>query len=82
MNFIIYSKRLCPWCEKVKQILEQVCSNKGFSVVIYELDTDFNRDEFIGEFGEGSTFPQVLVNDKHIGGCVDTIKYLQEQRLI
>ena len=82
MNFIIYSKRLCPYCDKVKKILEHLSATKGFPIVIYELDTDFNREQFISEFGEGSTFPQVIVNDKKLGGCVDTIKYLQENRLL
>lgn len=82
MNFIIYSKRLCPWCDKIKKVLEHLSINKGFPVTIYELDINFNREEFIEKFGEGSTFPQVLVNDKKLGGCVDTIKYLQENSLI
>ena len=82
MNFTVYSKRLCPYCEKVKKILEHLSTTKGFPIVIYELDTDFNREQFISEFGEGSTFPQVIVNDKKLGGCVDTIKYLQENRLL
>lgn len=82
MNFTVYSKRLCPYCDKIKKILEHLSVNKGFPVVIYELDTDFTRKEFIAEFGEGSTFPQVIINDVKMGGCVDTVKYLQENKLI
>lgn len=82
MNFTVYSKRLCPYCDKIKKILEHLSVNKGFPVVIYELDTDFTREEFIAEFGEGSTFPQVIINDVKMGGCVDTVKYLQENKLI
>jgi len=82
MNFTVYSKKLCPYCDKVKKVLEHLSGTKGFPVVIYELDTDFDRAQFIAEFGEGSTFPQIIVNNKKLGGCVDTIKYLQEQKLI
>jgi glutaredoxin len=82
MNFTIYSRRLCPWCDKVKLVLEQVATIKGFPLKIYELDTHFTREQFISEFGEGATFPQVIVNDKKLGGCVDTIKYLQENKLL
>jgi glutaredoxin len=82
MNFTVYSRRLCPWCDKVKKVLEHLSVTKGFPVVIYELDADFTRAEFIAEFGEGSTFPQVIVNEQKLGGCVDTIKYLQENSLI
>ena len=82
MNFTVYSKRLCPYCDKIKKVLEHLSATKGFPVIIYELDTDFTREQFIAEFGEGSTFPQVSVNNLKLGGCVDTIKYLQEQKLI
>jgi glutaredoxin len=82
MNFIVYSRRLCPWCDKVKLVLEQLAISKGFPVIIYELNTNFTKEEFISEFGEGSTFPQVIVNDMKLGGCIDTIKYLQENKLL
>ncbi|MEN6553816.1 MAG: glutaredoxin [Methanobacterium sp.] len=82
MNFTVYSKKLCPYCDKIKQVLGHLSSIKGYPITTYELDTDFTREQFIAEFGEGSTFPQVIVNDKKLGGCVDTIKYLQEQNLI
>jgi glutaredoxin len=43
---------------------------------------DFTKDEFYSEFGDGSTFPQVICDDKKLGGCVDTIKYLKEQNIV
>lgn len=82
MNFTIYSKRLCPYCDRIKKVLEHISITRGFPIVIYELDTDFDRNYFIDEFGENSTFPQVVVNDKKLGGCTDTIRYLQENRLL
>ena len=78
MNFTVYSKDGCPYCDKVKNVLS--ITKQKF--VVYNLDTDFNRDEFYSEFGEGSTFPQVICDDKKIGGSVDTIKFLKEQQII
>ncbi len=78
MRFIVYSKPECPYCFQVKKALE-LC---GKEFVVYTLDEHFTRDEFYGEFGHGSTFPQVVMNDKHIGGCVDTIQYLKGLSLI
>ncbi|NDB84916.1 MAG: glutaredoxin [Alphaproteobacteria bacterium] len=82
MKFTVYSKRLCPYCDKIKQVLEHVSVEKGYSVVIYDLNTHFNKDEFYAEFGEGATFPQVTYKEEHLGGCSSTIKYLQEHRMI
>ena len=78
MKFTVYSKDGCPYCTKVQQVLELA----QLQHVVYKLNTDFTRDEFYAEFGEGSTFPQVIVNDKHIGGCTDTVQYLKEQNLV
>ena len=78
MKFTVYSKEGCPYCDKVKKVLE--LTNLQF--VVYTLDEDFTRDQFYAEFGEGSTFPQVICDDKKLGGSVDTIKFLKEQQII
>lgn len=79
MTFVVYSKRLCPYCDNIVKILNELSISKGYSVIVYELNTDFNKDQFLSEFGEGSTFPQILLNDKHLGGCLDTVKYLRDK---
>ena len=60
MNFAVYSKEDCPYCEKVKKVLELT----GSSFVVYTLGVDYTREGFISEFGEGATFPQVSVDGK------------------
>jgi glutaredoxin len=82
MNFTIYSKQGCPYCDKIKTILGDLSIKKGYQVICYELGTNFNKDEFYAEFGEESTFPQIILNDKNLGGCIDTVKYLQENNLL
>jgi glutaredoxin len=78
MNFAVYSKQDCPYCYKVKQVLELT----GNKFVVYTLGEDFTREEFYSEFGEGSTFPQVLCDDQKLGGCTDTVKYLKEKQIV
>ena len=78
MNFKIYSKEHCPYCYKIKQVLEMMDIN--FESL--NLGEDFTDEEFYVKFGEGSTFPQVIYDDKKLGGCVDTIKFLREQQVI
>ena len=77
MNFAVYTKEGCPYCDKVKEVLRLT----GSSFVVYTLDEHFDRDSFYGEFGQGSTFPQVVVDGKKIGGCVDTVKFLKENKI-
>jgi glutaredoxin len=78
MSFTVYSKDGCPYCTKVQQVLQL----SKIQHVVYKLGKDFTREEFYSEFGQNSTFPQVICEDKKLGGCVDTVKYLQENNLI
>jgi len=78
MNFAVYSKNNCPYCYKVKQVLELT----GSKFTVRTLEEDFTKEEFYAMFGKGSTFPQVVCDDKVLGGCIDTIKFLKEQQVI
>ena len=78
MNFTIYSKDDCPYCHKIKKVLELT----GNNFVVYNLNEDFTKEEFYAEFGEGSTFPQVICDGKTLGGCTDTVKFLKEQQMV
>jgi glutaredoxin len=77
--YTIYSKFGCPYCDKIKHIMELV----ELQHVVYNLGSDYNLEEFYGKFGEGSTFPQVVLDDdKFLGGCTDTVGYLKENNII
>lgn len=79
MRFTVYSKEGCPYCNKIKNILDML----NLESKIYNLYVDFDRDQFYSEFGNGSTFPQVILNDEEkLGGCMDTINYLREENLL
>lgn len=76
--FVVYSKEGCPYCVKIKQALDLA----EVTHVVYNLNEHFTREDFYNEFGEGSTFPQIMVDGTPIGGCVDTIKYMKENKII
>ena len=78
MNFTVYSKEGCDYCERIKTVL----SLTGSTYVVYNLGEDFTKEEFIAEFGEGATFPQVSCDGKKIGGSVETVKFLREQQKV
>jgi len=78
MKAVLWSKDNCQWCERVRQLF----THCKIEYLEYKLDKDFTRSQFIQEFEEGATFPQVQLDNKHIGGCKDTLHYLQEKNLI
>ena len=78
MNFTVYSREGCPYFTKVVQVLEIA----GLKHVVYKLGEHFDRKSFYGQFGEGSTFPQVVLDQTNIGGCTETVQYLKEKKLV
>ena len=77
-NFTVYSKDGCPHCDKIIEVLKLA----NLKHVVYKLDQHFDKSSFHGQFGEGSPFPQVVVNNDNLGGSMETIKYLQENQII
>lgn len=64
---IIYTRQLCGFCTAAKSLL----SRKG--VAFREFDATFDpklRQEMIHKSGR-TTFPQIFIGGKHVGGCDD-----------
>ena len=78
MKAVLWSKNDCQWCERVRQLFTAT----NIEYLEYKLDKDFTRHQFYQEFKEGATFPQVQLDNKHIGGCKDTLHYLQRKKMI
>ena len=78
MKFTLYSKEGSSYCEKAKRLLELA----KVDYRVYKLGIDFTKEQFISEFGYGSSFPRILADDKLIGGGLDTFKFLEEKNLV
>ena len=78
MNFTVYSREGCPYCTKIQEVLELA----ELKHVIYKLNRDFDRESFYEQFGQGSTFPQVVLNGDNLGGCTETVAYLKDNKLV
>ena len=68
MEISIYSKPNCIFCDKAKMRL--VKENPR----ILMLDKDFKREEFFELFPDARSFPQIVVNGRHIGTYHDAKK--------
>jgi len=77
-NSAIYTRNGCPYCTKIKEVYK----SKGWQYAEFILDVNFTKEQFYREFGDGATFPQVIINGQKTGGCTETVKYLREQRLL
>ena len=66
----VYSKNICPYCVKAKQLLKL----KGVEDSIIEYNIETNQEklkEMLTRSGGRKTVPQIFINDAHIGGCDD-----------
>tara|TARA_Y100000590_G_C15475160_1_gene921762 strand:+ start:96 stop:335 length:240 start_codon:yes stop_codon:yes gene_type:complete len=61
MKAKIYSKTNCIFCDKAKILLQK------YNPQILMLDKDFTREEFFEKFPNAKTFPQIIINNEHIG---------------
>lgn len=65
-DIVIYTKPTCPFCLKAKKLLQE--KNLTFK----EIDASGEKREEMRQRANGrNTFPQIFINEKHIGGCDD-----------
>ena len=77
--YIVYSKDNCKFSDKVEKKFQL----KDLPYTKYTLGEDFTREEFLKEFGEGSTFPRVIDRSGAIiGGAKETVDLLRTQGVI
>ena len=74
-NFTVYSKDGCNHCKQIIQVL----GLSELNYVEYKLDEHFSKEAFYGQFGEGATFPQVVLNGDNLGGTKESIEYMKEK---
>ncbi|MDF1680452.1 glutaredoxin 3 [Ponticaulis sp.] len=62
----IYTRQFCPYCTRALSLLDK----KGVEYTHVDAGMDpQKRQEMIQRANGGSTYPQIFINDDHIGGC-------------
>ena len=67
----IYTRPFCGFCAHALKLLKE----KG--VAFEEIESGFDaakRKEMVARSGGNTTFPQIFVGDRHIGGCDDLVE--------
>ena len=74
MKAEIFGKTNCIHCEKAKIL----CSHKVIDYNYHELGKDFEMGLILERFPGARTFPQIIVDGKHIGGFDDLEAFLSK----
>lgn len=67
-KILIYTKAICPYCVKAKQLL------KNKNVEFTEIDISSNHlllEEMLEKSAGRKTVPQIFIGEYHVGGCDD-----------
>lgn len=63
----IYSKEICPYCVKAKNLLKR----KGLNYEEIIVNTDEIKQNMIKKSNGRMTVPQIFIGEYHVGGCDD-----------
>ena len=74
MKIEIYGRPACAYCEAAKDI----CDRAGLEYLYYELDKDYVI-EHLFERVAFKTFPQIFVNEEHVGGYTEFTQMLTDK---
>lgn len=73
MKIEVFGATWCKPCRDTKKLLEE----KGLEFTFLDVDETTNQQEFHNRTGSFlQTIPQVFIDNKHIGGREELIKYL------
>ena len=65
-------------CERIAQLRKSISTDFHK----YELDEHFTNQQFEMEFGGDASYPQVSVDEKHIGSMKETLQYLKSRNML
>lgn len=64
----MFIKPMCPYCIRAKALL----TKKGVEIKEYNAFMDADHRKTMLQRANGArTYPQIFINDQHIGGCDD-----------
>ena len=63
--------------KKTRLVMERFAYDKVKQI----LDKDFTRDDFLKKFPNARTFPQIIINKKHVGGYAELKRWLEQNSI-
>jgi glutaredoxin 3 len=77
----LFTKASCPYCNKIKQVLNgQKVKFDDYSI---ETRSDIAEvQDYLQQITGARTVPRVFIGGKSVGGCDDTVKLVEQGKLI
>ena len=76
MSIIVYSKPSCVYCDKAKSLLKRL----GYEYEEKVVTKDLSLEQLFEALGKQvRTIPQIVIDEKHIGGYNELKEYFVDQ---
>ena len=79
-KIIIYSKPNCTYCTKSKHLIKSLGFEYEEKMFVKDFKTPEQLFDAIGK--QVRTMPQIVIEDKHIGGYNELIEYFADKKLV
>lgn len=63
----IYTREFCGYCTRAKSLLK----SKGVDFIEYRAGDDPDKRREMIQRSQGTTYPQIFINGRHVGGSDD-----------
>jgi glutaredoxin 3 len=74
MKATVWSKYQCPYCDQAKALLTQ----KGIEFEEHKIGDGYTKEDLLESVPTARSLPQIFINEVHVGGYTDLVKYLKE----
>lgn len=72
MKAIVWSKDMCPFCDKAKALLKL----KGIQYEERNINKDYTKEQLLEAVPNARTVPQIFLDDQLVGGYTELQKKL------
>jgi glutaredoxin 3 len=73
-SIVVWSKPLCPFCDKAKAKLDSLHVNYEVKMI----GTDVQLDDLLEAVPGARSVPQIQINGENIGGYTELLKYIED----
>jgi glutaredoxin 3 len=77
MKVIVWSKYHCPFCDQAKALLGQ----QDIKFEERKIGDGWTKEELLEAIPTARTVPQIIIDDKIIGGFTELKKYIKESNV-
>lgn len=74
MKAVVWSKYDCTFCDQAKSLLDL----KGYEIEERKIGDGFTKEDLLESVPTARSVPQIFINDKHIGGYNELVRYFEE----